>query len=76
MAFLGDGKQVRVALACLRKRQSGEWLRKKKGESEALKKMIKTVIKWAPVIYPIVRKIMKDRKASKQKNMSASRTAG
>lgn len=49
---------------------------KKEGRIGALKKMIKTVIKWAPVIYPIVRKIMKDRKASKQKNMSASRTAG
>lgn len=49
---------------------------KKEGRIGALKKMIKTVIKWAPVIYPIVRKIMKDRKASKQNNMSASRTAG
>ncbi|AZV49587.1 hypothetical protein BJH90_18225 [Bacillus halotolerans] len=49
---------------------------KKEGRIGALKKMIKTVIKWAPVIYPVVRKIMKDRKASKQKNMSASRTAG
>ncbi|KIL32312.1 hypothetical protein B4145_4281 [Bacillus subtilis] len=49
---------------------------KKEGRIGALKKMIKTVIKWVPVIYPIVRKIMKDRKASKQKNMSASRTAG
>lgn len=49
---------------------------KKEGRIGALKKMIKTVIKWAPVIYPIVRKIMKDRKASKQKNKSASRTAG
>ena len=49
---------------------------KKEGRIGALKKMIKTVIKWAPVIYPIVRKIMKYRKASKQKNMSASRTAG
>lgn len=46
---------------------------KKEGRIGALKKMIKTVIKWAPVIYPIVRKIMKDRKASKQKNMSADR---
>ncbi|WP_151257783.1 hypothetical protein [Bacillus stercoris] len=49
---------------------------KKEGRIEALKKMIKTVIKWAPLIYPIVRKIMKDRKASKQKNMSTSKTAG
>ncbi|MGQ9008590.1 hypothetical protein ACTXHP_10295 [Bacillus stercoris] len=49
---------------------------KKEGRIGALKKMIKTVIKWAPLIYPIVRKIMKDRKASKQKKMSASRTAG
>ncbi|AMK74360.1 MULTISPECIES: hypothetical protein [Bacillus] len=49
---------------------------KKEGRIGALKKMIKTVIKWAPVIYPIVRKIMKDRKVCKQKNMSASRTAG
>ncbi|MHA6487526.1 hypothetical protein [Bacillus cabrialesii] len=48
---------------------------KKEGRIGALKK-IKTVIKWAPLIYPIVRKIMKDRKASKQKNTSSSRTAG
>ncbi|MBG9770744.1 hypothetical protein ABD75_17660 [Bacillus vallismortis] len=49
---------------------------KKEGGIGALKKMIKTVIKWAPVVYPIVRKIMKERKASKQKNTSSSRTAG
>ncbi|MHA7767393.1 hypothetical protein [Bacillus atrophaeus] len=48
----------------------------KRKESSNVKKLFKNVVKWAPIIYPIVRKIMKDRKASKQKHMSASHTAG
>ncbi|MFA1793430.1 MULTISPECIES: hypothetical protein [Bacillus] len=43
---------------------------------QTLKKFFKTIIKWAPVIYPIIRKIIKERKASKRNRMSASRTAG
>ncbi|MED4039554.1 hypothetical protein [Niallia taxi] len=30
-----------------------------------MKKMIRTAIKWAPVIYPIVKKLMEKRKQSK-----------
>ncbi|WP_232518732.1 hypothetical protein [Bacillus velezensis] len=41
-----------------------------------MEKIFKTIIKWAPVIYPIIRKIIKERKASKRNRMSASRTAG
>ncbi|WP_406600300.1 hypothetical protein [Metabacillus sediminilitoris] len=32
-----------------------------------MKKLIKNVITWAPVIYPIVKKIMNKRKANKIK---------
>ncbi|WP_262417539.1 hypothetical protein [Bacillus sp. YC2] len=41
-----------------------------------MKKFFKTMIKWAPVIYPVILKIVKERKASKRKHMSVSRTAG
>lgn len=30
-----------------------------------MKKWLKQIVKWAPVIYPVVRKIYKERKASK-----------
>lgn len=75
MAFLGDGKQVRVALACLRKRQSGEWLRKRR-ENRSFEKDDQNRYQMGAGHLPDCSKIMKDRKASKQKNMSASRTAG
>jgi len=38
-----------------------------------MKKMIKTVIKWAPVIYPIVKKMMDKKKQSKNRTGSATR---
>lgn len=31
----------------------------------AMKKLLKRAVKWTPVIYPIARKIIKDRKAKK-----------
>ncbi|MDR0124052.1 MULTISPECIES: hypothetical protein [Bacillus] len=36
-----------------------------------MKKWLKQIVKWAPVIYPVVRKIYKERKASKARNVSA-----
>ncbi|MCE4050640.1 MULTISPECIES: hypothetical protein [Bacillaceae] len=38
-----------------------------------MKKMIRTVIKWAPVIYPIVKKMMDKKKQSKGSTRSRSR---
>ncbi|NRF35118.1 hypothetical protein HRF58_10410 [Bacillus velezensis] len=38
-----------------------------------MKKFFKTIIKWAPVIYPIIRKIIKERKTSKRNRIPNSR---
>ncbi len=32
-----------------------------------MKRLVKNVIKWAPVVYPVVRKIMNERKSKKTK---------
>ncbi|WP_373922302.1 hypothetical protein [Rossellomorea marisflavi] len=32
-----------------------------------MKRLVKNVIKWAPVVYPVVKKIMNERKAKKTK---------
>lgn len=36
-----------------------------------MKKWLKQIVKWATVIYPLVRKIYKERKESKRRNVSA-----
>lgn len=36
-----------------------------------MKKWLKQIFKWGPVIYPVVRKIYKERKVSKSRNVSA-----
>ncbi|MBB4825404.1 hypothetical protein HNO89_002638 [Sporosarcina luteola] len=37
-------------------------------------KIVKTAIKWAPVVYPIIRKVMKEKKqADRQKKSYVSR---
>jgi hypothetical protein len=41
--------------------------RKEKVGGNKMKKLIKNVITWAPVIYPIAKKIMNKRKANKIK---------
>ncbi|TWM66405.1 hypothetical protein CHCC14814_3895 [Bacillus paralicheniformis] len=42
---------------------------KKTGGSQAMKKMFKSAVKWAPVIYPIAWKIIKSRR--EKKNLKA-----
>ncbi|MFJ5964151.1 hypothetical protein [Bacillus sp. NPDC093026] len=36
-----------------------------------MKKWLKQIVKWAPVIYPLLRKIYKERKTSKSRNVTA-----
>ncbi|MGE6630498.1 hypothetical protein [Bacillus sp. NPDC077027] len=36
-----------------------------------MKKWMKRIIKWTPVIYPVMRKIYKERKAAKERSVSA-----
>lgn len=33
-------------------------------------KLIRTAIKWAPVVYPIVKKVINSRKSSKRENFT------
>lgn len=63
--FIYKENDVKDSFIAFKKQAFGEFKRisiTQRKEVRYMKRLIKTAIKWAPLLYPIVRKVMNDRK--------------